>query len=443
MGRPSLVCGSAGTGKTLFGIEFIVSGIRDFNEPGVIISFEERTEDLLENVYSLGWDLQKHMDENKLAIDYIYIERSEIEETGAFNLDGLFIRIAEAVRVTGAKRIMIDTLESLFSDFSNEQILRAEIRRLFKWLKDKNLTAVVTAEAGEKALTRSGLEEYLSDFVLRLDSRVVENISTRRLRILKYRGSKHGSDEYPFVITDNGFSVMPLNEIPLDYEVSGERFLTGIEKLDSMMDNLGIFRGSSILISGTAGSGKTSLAATIMDAACKRGEKVLYVSYEESKNQMFRNLSSIGMGIKEWMEKKLFHFENFRVVTYGLEIHLIKMIEDVNRVNPSIIVIDSLSSLTSTNMPAESRSLVLRVLHYIQSKGITFIFTELTHAGSLEISTMEVSSLMDYWIMLCHREIEGSRKKTLNIIKARGMKHSTRVVELLMSDKGIELVDLP
>ncbi len=442
-GRPCLVCGKAGTGKTILGIEYIVNGIRKFSEPGVIISFEERTADLMENVASLGIHLQKHVDEKMLAIDYVYIERSEIEEAGSFNLDGLFIRIAEAVRITGAKRILIDTLESLFSGFTNEQLLRAEIRRLFKWLKEKGLTAVITAEAGENTLTRYGLEEYLADFVLLLDSRMQNNVCTRRLRVVKYRGSKHGSNEFPFLISDTGFSILPITDISLDYEVSLERFLTGINKIDNMLGGKGIYRGSALLISGTPGCGKTSLAAAILDAACKRGEKVMYISFEESKKHMLRNLASIGIDIKKWIENNLFHFENFRVVSYGVETHLIKMIENLEVENPSLVVIDPLSSLTKETLTLESRSLVLRVLHYIQSKGITCIFTEIAHDDFNEKSDMEVSSLMDSWISLRHKEIDGRRKKTLSIMKARGLMHSDQIYELLISEKGIDLQELP
>jgi circadian clock protein KaiC len=441
-GRPSLVCGSAGAGKTLFGVEFIVNGIRKFNEAGVIISFEERTHDLITNAASLGWDLQKYIDEKKLAIDYVYIERSEIEETGHYNLDGLFIRIAEAVRVTGARRILIDTLESLFSGFTNEQLLRAEIRRLFKWIKDKGLTAVITAEAGENSLTRYGLEEYLSDFVMKLDSRIIDNVSTRRLRIVKFRGSKHATDEFPFLITDSGFSILPVTDITLDYKSSQERFLTGIEQLDEMLGGKGLYRGSALLISGTPGSGKSSLAASILNAACMRGEKVMYVSFEESRQQVLRNMASIGMDLAQWIDKGILHFENYRSVTLGIESHLINMIDTLGREKPSLLVIDPLSSLSDSTSTLESKNLAIRVLHYIQSVGITCLFAEITHDSNMEKSSMEISSLMDSWILLRHVEEDGMRRKTLSIIKARGMKHSDKVKELIMTENGIELRDL-
>ena len=440
-GRPSLVCGEAGTGKTLFCIEFIVNGIREFDEPGVIISFEERTDDLIANVHSLGWDLQKHIDEKKLVIDYVYIERSQIEETGEFNLDGLFVRIAEAVRVTGAKRILIDTIESLFSGFTNEQLLRAEIRRLFKWLKDKGLTAVVTAEAGENTLTRYGLEEYLSDFVLLLQTRIKDNVCTRNLRLVKYRGSAHGANEYPFLITSTGFSILPLTEVSLDYEAPDERFLTGIKDLDNMLGK-GLYRGSALLISGTSGSGKTSLAISLVSAACERGEKIMYISLEESKRQLIRNMRSIGIDLEQWMNKGLFHLENLRVVSMGIENHLIKMIHDIEREKPSIVAIDPVSSLENINQE-ESRSLVFRILHYLQSKGIICVFTENVNPMMTESSKMEITSLTDAWIFLQQKVINGSRKKTLNIIKARGTDHSDRLFELVMTQEGIELADLP
>ena len=442
-GRPSLVCGKAGTGKTIFGIECIVKGIEQFNEPGVIISFEERTQDLIDNVISLGWNLQGYMDEGKLAIDYVYIERSEIEETGAFNLDGLFIRIAQAVKVTGAKRILIDTLESLFSGFDSEKLLRAELRRLFKWLKDRGLTAIITAEAGDRTLTRYGLEEYLSDFVLFLDTRVRDGVMTRRMRLIKYRGSSHEVDEFPFIITRTGISVLPVTEVSLDFKASGDRFLTGMDKLDRMLDNKGIYRGSTVLLSGTAGSGKTSVASTIVDAACRRGEKVVYISFEESKWQVLRNTASIGLKLEKWIDEGLLYLENYRAASHGLEIHLLKMIGELERERPSIFVLDPLTSLASNDV--ESRNLVLRVVHYIQSKGITCVFSELTTAGSGSLSshTESITSLMDFWILLLHREFEGYRRKTLNILKARGMNHSDQIMEMVMSENGVELREFP
>lgn len=442
-GRPSLVCGTAGSGKTLFGINFIVSGIREFNEPGVIISFEERVDDLVANVESMGWDLRKHIDEKKLMIDYIYVERSEIEETGYYNLDGLFIRIASAVKVTGAKRILIDTLESLFSGFTNEQLLRAEIRRLFKWLKDKGLTAVITAEAGNNTLTRYGLEEYLSDFVLLLKTTTNHNVTTRSLRLIKYRGSDHEIDEYPFLINSSGFSVLPLSDVSFDYEVTDKRVPTGIGKLDDMLGNKGLYNSSILLISGTPGSGKTLLAASILEAACKRGEKVIYISFEESRRQLLRNFKSAGINVEKWIEKDLFRFGNFRPTSTGIESHLITMIDMMEDEKPAKVVIDPVSSWAGINLAPESRSMVLRILHYIQSIGITCILTEMTSTGKPEESPMNLTSMVDAWFYLQLSEVDGSRKKILNIIKVRGLNHSDRQRELIISEKGIDLVDLP
>jgi circadian clock protein KaiC len=442
-GRPSLVCGQPGSGKTLLGIEFIVNGIKKFNEPGVIISFEERTEDLIDNVASLGWDLRKYMAEKMLVIDYVYIERTEIEETGYFNLDGLFIRIADAVKTTGAKRILIDTLESLFSGFSEEQILRAEIRRLFKWLKDKELTAIITAESGSNTLTRFGLEEYLSDCVIVMDNRIKENISTRRMRLVKYRGTNHGTDEFPFLISSTGFSILPLTEISLDFEAPDERFTTGIVSLDEMLDGKGIYRGSAVLISGTAGSGKTSLAMSILETACKRGEKVVFLSFEESRQQITRNIASLGIDLNEWINSGLFHIFNYRADAAGIETHLINLIDFMELEKPSIIAMDPLSNLENYGITNETRSLILRSLNYIQSKGITCIFTELVHHHVPETSPTGISSLMDFWILLQQKKTEDQRVKTLSIMKARGMNHSGQIRELVMSSNGLDLRDMP
>jgi circadian clock protein KaiC len=442
-GRPSLVCGSAGSGKTLFGLNFIVNGIEQYDEPGVVITFEERTEDMIANVVSLGWDLQKHIENKILVIDYVYIERSEIEETGYYSLDGLFIRIAQAVKTTGAKRILIDTLESLFSGFSNEQLLRAEIRRLFKWLKDKGLTSVITAEAGENTMTRWGLEEYLSDFVIALQTKVVHNIATRNLRLVKYRGSSHGTDEFPFLITSTGFSVLPLTEVSLDYSTTTEMFSTGIGKIDEMLGSQGLYRGSIILFTGTPGSGKTLLGGTILNAACERGEKVMYISFEESRPQLLRNFHSIGIDFEKWMENDLFLFGNFRPTSVGIESHLIRMIDMMEDEKPSLVLIDPVSSLSGSNPAPESRSMVLRILHYMQSMGITCMLTEMVSGDGTEGSPLNITSMVDAWFRLELVKSDGEWKKFFNIVKVRGLKHSGLEKELVITGKGIDLVDLP
>jgi circadian clock protein KaiC len=441
-GRPSLICGSAGSGKTLFGLSFIVNGIELYGEPGVVISFEERPDDMIINASSLGWDLQRHIEKNDLVIDYVYIERSEIEETGYYNLDGLFIRIAQAVNKTGAKRILIDTLESLFSGFSNEQLLRAEIRRLFKWLKDKGLTAVITAEAGENTLTRWGLEEYLSDFVISLQVKVVNNIATRSLRLVKYRGSAHGTDEFPFLITPTGFSVLPLTEVSLEYGTTDEMFSSGVGNIDEMLGNKGLFRGSILLITGSPGSGKTLLGGMILNAACERGETVMYVSFEESRSQLLRNFRSIGIDLNKWIEKGLFLFGNFRPTSVGIESHLIRMIAMMEDAKPSLVFIDPVSSLSGMNPPPEARSMLLRILHYIQSMGITCILTEMTGVTTQE-SPLNITSMVDAWFRLELVKTENDWKKIFTIMKVRGLKHSGLEKELVISDRGIDIVDLP
>ncbi|HEY9833381.1 MAG TPA: circadian clock protein KaiC, partial [Stenomitos sp.] len=254
LGRPTLVCGTAGCGKTLMGMEFLIRGALEYDEPGVFMAFEETAEELTQNVASLGWDLEQLTAEEKIAIDYVHVDPNEIEETGEYNLEALFIRLGYAIDSIQAKRVVLDTIEVLFAGLANASIVRAELRRLFRWLKTKGVTAIITGEKGENSLTRHGLEEYVSDCVIRLEQRIQDEVSTRRLQIVKYRGSAHSSNEYPFLIDQNGISVLPITSVGLDHDISMERISTGIERLDTMLGGKGYFRGSSILITGTAGT---------------------------------------------------------------------------------------------------------------------------------------------------------------------------------------------
>src|SRR5580704_18248901 len=348
-GRTTIVCGGPGCGKTMLGIEFLVRGALEFNEPGVIMAFEETPQDMARNVASLGFDIQDLADKKKLFLDYVYVEPSQIQETGEYDLEGLFIRLQNAVNTVGAKRIMLDTVEALFGGFSNPGVLRAEFRRLFRWLKDHRLTTIVTAERGEKTLTRHGLEEYVSDCVILLDHRIREQISTRRLRIVKYRGTSHGADEYPFLIDDKGISVLPVTSLEMQHEVSNERVPTGIADLDEMLGGKGFYRGSSVLISGTAGSGKTTMAASFVEAACRRGERCLFVGFEESVDQVARNMGSVGVDLKQWAGKGLLVHEAWRPSQYGIEMHLLRIHKLIEEVNPRHVVIDPITNLINSS----------------------------------------------------------------------------------------------
>jgi circadian clock protein KaiC len=443
-GRPTLVCGGAGSGKTLFGMEFLVRGVSEFGEPGVFMSFEESESDLVANFASLGFDLNQLIQENKIVIDYIHIDRSEIEETGEYNLDGLFIRVAQAVHSVGAKRVVFDTLEALFSGFSNAFILRSEIRRLFRWLKDQGLTAVITAERGDQegAVTRHGLEEYVSDCVIVLDHRIKNQISTRRLRVAKFRGSSHGTNEYPFLIDEGGMSVLPITSVGLDYNVSSECIGTGIPRLDAMFSKGGFFRGSSVLVSGTAGTGKTSFAARFADQSCRNGEKCLYYAFEESSSQIIRNMRSTGIDLEPWVKKGLLRFKTLRPHFYGLEMHLTTMYKAINEFNPTSIVMDPISNLISIGDPEEVKVVLMRLVDLLKSRLITSFFTSLISEGKLEETETGVSSIMDTWIVLKEIQSGGERNRGLYIIKSRGMGHSNQIREFLMTDLGIDLVDV-
>ncbi|GAB2976118.1 circadian clock protein KaiC [Mucilaginibacter puniceus] len=443
-GRPTLICGEAGCGKTLMSLEFIIRGAIEFNEPGVFMAFEEKSDELAMNVASLGFDLKKLQDQKKVRIDHVHIDRTEIEETGEYDLEGLFIRLGHAIDSIGAKRVVLDTLENLFSGLKNQTILRAELRRLFGWLKDKGVTAIITGERGDgTALTRQGLEEYVSDCVILLDHRVTNQISTRRLRIVKYRGSIHGTNEYPFLIDEEGISVLPVTSLKLAKEVSSERVSTGISALDSMLDGKGFFRGSSILVSGTAGTGKTSIAAYFANDVCERKERCLYFAFEESPQQIIRNMKSISVDLQRHVDKGLLEFHASRPTLYGLEMHLVSMYKLIKKFKPSAVVLDPITNLVTVGSVSEVKSMLVRLIDFLQEEQITVMFTALSLNNIVNEQTDEgVSSLVDAWVLVRDIEFNGERNRGMYIMKSRGMKHSNQVREFVITDKGLDLVDV-
>ncbi|MGC9448210.1 circadian clock protein KaiC [Cereibacter johrii] len=439
-GRPTLVCGSAGCGKTLFASTFLINGARDHGEPGVFVTFEERPEDIVSNVASLGFELDKLIEDEKIAMEHIAVDPSEVAEIGDYDLEGLFLRLELAIDTVGAKRVVLDTIESLFSAFSNPAILRAEIRRLFDWLKERGLTTVITAERGDGALTRQGLEEYVSDCVILLDHRVENQISTRRLRIVKYRGTAHGTNEYPFLIDTDGFSVLPVSALGLMHQVHEERIASGVPDLDAMMAGGGFFRGSSILVSGVAGAGKSSLAAHFAAAACARGERAMYFSFEEAADQAVRNMRSLGLDLGRWRDADLLRFMATRPTFYSLEMHLAVMLREVMRFEPSVVVLDPISAFTESGDRLEVQSMLLRIVDFLKNRGITGIFTHLAHSQNEATTDAGLSSLMDGWVLMLNREVNGEFNRELYLLKARGMAHSNQVREFRMSDRGISLL---
>lgn len=440
-GRTTILCGGAGCGKTMIGLEFMVRGAMDFGEPGVVIAFEETPEEMARNIASLGFDLKQLVQSNKLFMDHIYVEPAEIEETGEYDLEGLFIRLEHAVKSVGAKRVMLDTLEALFSGFRNDGILRAEVRRLFRWLKDRGLTTIVTAERGEGTLTRHGLEEYVSDCVILLDHRIHEEISTRRMRIVKYRGAAHVADEVPFLIDEQGLSVLPISSTELQHKVSPERVGTGIADLDDMLEGKGYFRGSSVLVSGTAGCGKTTIAAKFAEASCARGEKCLYVGLEESAEQVARNVRSVGIDLKSCAAKGLLLHEAWRPSQYGLETHLLRIHQIVEKLQPANVVIDPITSLLSGTSPQQTQSMLVRLIDFLKTRGITAIFTSLTRGDSAwENTDLGVSSLIDTWLILRDIELNGERNRGMYVLKSRGMAHSNQLREFMLGRDGLQLV---
>ncbi len=439
-GRPTLICGGAGCGKTLFAMTFLVNGATVFDEPGVFMSFEESTEDLARNVASLGYDLPTLVADGKITMDHVRLERSEIEETGDYDLEGLFVRLGYAIRTIGARRVVLDTLEALFAGLQNTAVLRAELRRLFGWLKDQGVTAVITAETGGGELTRHGLEEYVSDCVVLLNHRLQNGIATRRLRVVKYRGSAHGTNEYPFLVDEQGISVLPVTAAGLEHEVDEGRVSTGIAGLDAMFGAGGVYRGSSILVSGKAGTGKTSIASHFVEAACCRGERCIYFAFEEGPQQIIRNMRSIGIDLAPWVESGLLRFEAARPSLYGLEMHLARMQRDIDAVAPSVVVLDPISSLRGD--PTDIHATLLRMVDLLKSRGITAVATNLVSGDYVVDSTeLDMSSLMDTWLSLINLEGNGERNRGLYVLKSRGMSHSNQIREFRMSHDGVQLLE--
>lgn len=439
-GRPILVCGGPGCGKTLMATQFLVKGITDYNEPGVFMSFEETSKDLIQNVKSLGFDLEKLIAENKLRIDHVRIERTEIEETGEYDLEGLFVRLNYAIDSIGAKRVVLDTIESLFSGLSNFGILRAELRRLFTWLKEKGVTTIITGEKGDTTFTRQGLEEYVSDCVILLDFRVIDLISTRRMRIVKYRGSLHGTNEYPFLIDEHGISVMPITSLKLDYEASDDIISTGLKPLDNFFSRGGIHRGSSTLITGTAGTAKSIFASYFALAGCRRREKVLYFSFEESPNQIIRNMKSLGLDLQEHVDAGLLHIYASRPSLFGLEMHLLTILKLVDELQPQTIVLDPISSLVTIGNDNDVRAMLIRLLDHFKSHQINSLFTSLIdsqHSDFYGSPQGEISSLADIWINLKNTLVDDQLVRSILIVKTRGMGHHNKKQNFIISDKGV------
>ena len=441
-GRPTLVCGGPGSGKTLLALTFLVNGAIQFDEPGVLMTFEENDQEIASDVASLGFDLPELVAAHKLAVDYVRVERSEIEETGEYDLEGLFVRLDHAIRSVGAKRVVLDTIESLFAGLKNDSILRSELRRLFRWLKEQGVTAVITGERGDGLLTRQGLEEYVSDAVILLEHRVHDQVSTRRLRVVKYRGSYHGTNEYPFLISADGISVLPVSSMALQHEAPLERVSSGIARLDEMLSGKGFYRGSTILVSGTAGTGKTSLAAHFLDAACRRGERCLCFLFEESPQQLLRNMRSIGIDLEPWIGAGLLRFHADRPSRYGLETHLVTMYETVAAFKPTVTVIDPVTNLMTVGTYADVQAMLTRMIDHLKTENITAMLTSLM-PGQIDIERTEtaISSLMDTWMVLANDPVDGRHRRGLYVLKSRGMAHSNELREFVLTDQGLTMRD--
>ena len=437
-GRPTLVCGSAGCGKTLLAMQFLVHGARQYGEPGIFVAFEENPQDLARNVASLGFDLNALARRKLVRVEYIQLERAGSAESGAYNLDGLFIRLGYAIDQIGAKRVALDTIETLFTGLRDQDLVRAELVRLFRWLKERGVTAIITAERGDGQLTRYGLEEYVADCVILLDHRIIEQLSTRRLRVVKYRGSLHGTNEYPFLIGKHGLSVLPITSVGLDHPVQTGRISSGIAGLDAMLGGQGFYRGSSVLLSGTVGTGKSSVAAAMVDAACRRAEHCLYFAFEESQAQIVRNMRSIGIDLQPHIDRGRLRFHIGRPTLFGLERHLVTMYDAIQETRPALVVLDPVTDFTAVGNPAEVKGTITRLTDFLKMQQITVLLTSLIPSGgNSALQDLSISSLIDTWILLRQSEAGGQRPRRLHIAKSRGMSHAQDVREFELTEHGI------
>lgn len=441
-GRPTLICGGAGSGKTMLAMTFLEYGARKCDEPGVFFSFEETEKELETNFTSLGYELKHLIEQKKIIVDFVVVEKSEIEETGDYDLEGLFIRLGTAIDEIGAKRVVLDTIEALFAGLSNMGILRSELRRLFRWLKAKGVTTVITGERGSGTLTRHGLEEYVSDCVILLDHRVADELATRRLRIIKYRGSSHGNNEYPFNVDETGISLLPMTSLSLTHEAGNERVSSGIQELDQMLSGKGFYRGSSILVTGMAGTGKSSVGAHLVNAGCSRGERCLYFATEESPSQITRNMRSIGIDLEKWMGKRLLKFVAARASMRSLEEHLLVLQRSADDFKPSLIVVDAITDFSTMGSGLAVKWMTTRMVDFFKSHGITALFTSLVTGVNLEDSGVGVSSTMDVWMHLVNVSSDLERNRIMYIIKARGMAHSNQVREFFITNEGVKLMEI-
>ncbi len=441
--RTTLVCGGTGTGKTLLAMEFLLRGATQFNEPGVFMAFEESTNDLIANVASIGFDLKELIATEKVVVDFVYIDRNAIVDAGEYSLEALFIRLGTAIDAIGAKRVVLDTIESLFSSLPNPAVLRAELRRMFRWLKDKGVTAVITGEGGTDALTRQGLEEFVSDCVINLTISIEDRVASRRLRIMKYRGSSHGTNEYPFFIDGNGFSLIPITSSKLEYKISNAKVSSGIPRLDTMLGGEGFFECSVILISGPSGTGKTTFMSSFADAACRRNERAVYISFEESPDQIIRNMSSVGLKLVKWIKKGLLVMESRRPTQCGLDMHLALALKLIAEHDPKVVILDTVTSFADIANPSDVKRILMKFVDHMKLLGITTMFGSLMPSElPLEVSAVNISSIVDSWILLRDMESNGERNRGIYILKSRGMKHSNQVREFLISDHGVEICDV-
>lgn len=439
--RITLIAGGPGCGKTVMAMEFLVKGATEYNEPGVFFSFEENLDNLHKNFQSMNYDLKNYIKHNTIDIEHVNVVQSEIIESGDFSLEPLFLRLEHAIQKTNAKRVVIDTIETIFSAISNSRRLRSEINRLFNWLQEKNVTTIVTGEQGAQTFTRQGLEEYVSDCVILLDHRIMDQVSKRRLRIIKYRGSSHISDECPFLISAEGIIVIPVISLKLDHPAPAGRISSGIPDLDKMMDNQGYFQGSSVLVSGTSGTGKSSLAAKFLDASCRGGKKCLYFSFEESVQQINRNMNSIGIDLDKWLQQNLLTIKSERTSTLGLEEHLLKIIQTVNQSRPDVLIMDPITNFFAVGQMLEIKIMLTRLIDYLKARNVTGLFTSLTNPdGHSEQTNIGISSIMDTWIILRDYHHKNTKRRLFYLLKARGMKHSQEIKEMVMDDTGIQLI---
>ena len=439
-GHAMLLVGKPGTGKSILSMEYLLHGIELHKENGVYISFEESEKQIISNAASFGWKFEEMVKKNKLAISYIDMQPEQMRTVGDYDLSALILRVKGAIKKVNARRVVIDGINNLLSTFDDERIIRSDLLRLIREIKEVNATIFITGERGHDSWSKMGFEEYLADGLMHLDNRTDGNYQTREIQVVKCRGINHYTGKSPFIINSEGMSIRPLITADFDYKVLKSRVSTGIADIDNMLGGKGLYRGSTVYITGPSGAGKTSISSSFANGACSRGERALFLAFEESSDQIIRNMKSIGLSLDKWVNEKLLYFYTARATTNSLEGHLDNIMTMVREVEPTCVVLDPISAFRPIANENETKLMLIRLNDYLRARKITTVFTALSSDGEYsEHADVQLSSIADTWIVVRIMDYKGERNNVMQLMKSRGMSHSRQMKEMYFTGNGLKL----